>query len=193
MPAGEIALSPAPVSRAGPEPGGRETGDLGAMTVESGAYWDRLAPHKSRLYRYILKALSFTQDADDVFQETVLKGCRHFRSFRPDGDFGAWIFGIAHNEIRTQWRRNRRRRDIADAETAPVAAPDSGNELVREVYRFAARLAPRERSVFFLFYESGFSLAEIAGIAGLKEGHVKWILFQARNSLRRIMGASDEE
>ncbi|MDD8026515.1 MAG: RNA polymerase sigma factor [Acidobacteriota bacterium] len=178
--AGGIAVSAAPSGTANPEFG-------------FPSFWDRLAPLKSNLYSYILKALNFSQDADDVFQETVLCGYRYFRSFRRDGEFGAWIFGIAHNQIRSQWKRDNRRQAMADAATAAVVSPESENELVREIYRFASGLAPRERSVFFLFYESGFSIAEIAGIAGLKEGHVKWILFQARASVRKIMGASDEE
>ncbi len=160
---------------------------------ETALYWERLDPHKDRLYGYILKTLSFSPDADDIYHDTVLRGLRYFRSFRTDKDFGAWIFGIAHNEIRTHWRKSRRRREMADAGNEAVAVPDTPDEKVREIYRFAARLEPRARDVFFLFYESGFSIAEIAGIAGIKEGLVKWILHHARVEVRRIMGVADEE
>jgi RNA polymerase sigma-70 factor (ECF subfamily) len=160
---------------------------------ETALYWERLDPHKARLYSYILKTLSFSPDADDIYHDTVLRGLRYFRSFRTDRDFGAWIFGIAHNEIRTHWRKSRRRREMANAGNEAVAVPDTADEKVREIYRFAARLEPRARNVFFLFYESGFSIAEIAGIAGIKEGLVKSILHHARIEVRTIMGVADEE
>jgi RNA polymerase sigma-70 factor (ECF subfamily) len=191
--AGEFSLPDSPRIETEEPAGLSAAGDMGKKLSETALYWERLDPHKARLYSYILKTLSFSPDADDIFHDTVLRGLRYFRSFRTDRDFGAWIFGIAHNEIRSHWRKSRRRRAMAEVETAAAAVPVSGNGLVQEVYDFAARLEPRARDVFFLFYESGFSIAEIAGIAGIKEGHVKWILHQARNEVRRIMGVTDEE
>jgi RNA polymerase sigma-70 factor, ECF subfamily len=161
-------------------------------TFSQALFWDYLAPLKPKLYNFILKSLNFSQDADDVFQETVLHGFQYFRSFRRDKNFSAWIFSIAHNEIRNHFKKSRRHESLFDPETVADSVVGASDRLVSEVFRFAARLKPREREIFFLYYESGFSISEISGISGLKEGHIKLLLFQARAGLKKIMGASNE-
>ncbi|MCX6559043.1 MAG: sigma-70 family RNA polymerase sigma factor [Candidatus Aminicenantes bacterium] len=162
------------------------------METSQSLFWDYLAPLKPKLYNYILKSLNFSPDADDVFQETVLHGLQYFRSFRRDEIFGAWIFGIAHNEIRTHFKKRRRTESLPEPDKIAASAAGSPGGAVGEVYRYAAQLKPRERDIFFLFYESGFSIAEIADLAKLKEGHIKLILFQARTALKTIMGVTHE-
>lgn len=166
--------------------------DMDEKTSSQALFWDYLAPLKPKLYNFILKSLNFSQDADDVFQETVLHSFQYFRSFRREKNFSAWIFSIAHNEIRNHFKKSRRRESLFDPETVADGVVDASDRLVSEVFRFAARLKPREREIFFLYYESGFSISEIAGISGLKEGHIKLLLFQARAGLKKIIGASNE-
>jgi RNA polymerase sigma factor (sigma-70 family) len=162
------------------------------METSQSLFWDYLAPLKPKLYNYIHKSLNFSPDADDVFQETVLHGLRYFRSFRRGESFAAWIFGIAHNEVRTHFKKSRRTESLPEPEKIAAAAAGAPGDAVGEVFRYAARLAPRERDIFFLFYESGFSIAEIAGLTRFKEGHIKLILFQARAALKDIMGVTHE-
>jgi len=166
--------------------------DMDEKTHSQTLFWDYLAPLKPRLYNFILKSLNFSQDADDVFQETVLHGFQYFRSFQRDKNFSAWIFSIAHNEIRNHFKKSRRHESLFDPEAVADGVAGAPDRLVNEVFRFAARLKPREREIFFLYYESGFSISEIAGISGLKDGHIKLLLFQARAGLKKIMGASHE-
>jgi RNA polymerase sigma-70 factor (ECF subfamily) len=147
-----------------------------------------LEPCRRKLYGYIVKSLGFSAEADDVYQETLLRAFQFSASFRRGEDFAAWIFGIAHNEIRRARRAARRTIAGVDLAEVPAPAPESDAELIREVYRFAERLKPRHKEVFFLFYDSGFKVAEIARVTGLREGNVKFILNRARRALRTILG-----
>ncbi len=151
-------------------------------------FWDLLAPVQRKVYNFIRKSLAFSADADDVFQESVLQAFRYFRTFRRGANFETWLFTIAHNEVRKHFKKASR--TAVPLAEATAAAPDSTrrDSLVREVYRFARLLDPRQREVFFLFYDSGFSVAEISGITGLGEGNIKFILNQARTNLKSIMG-----
>lgn len=163
--------------------------------VEAGSaalFWELLAPVNRKVYSFIRKSLGFSQDADDVFQESILQALRYFRTFRRDAKFETWLFAIAHNELRKHFKKASQA--AVSLEAVPVAAPDSTriDELVREVYRFAMNLDPRPREIFFLFYDSGFSIGEIVKISGLREGNIKFILNQARASLRTIMGENNE-
>lgn len=153
------------------------------------AFWDLLAPCRDRLFNYVRKTLRFSTAAEDVYQETVLNALRYFGSFRRDREFAPWIFAIAHNVVRDHLRRESRETADPVVERLGGIEDDSRTrELVQEVFAYAERLKPRHREVFFLFYDSGFSVAEIAGVTGLSEGHIKVILNQARNSLRAALG-----
>jgi len=160
--------------------------------MDPSAFWERLAPVQDKLYNYIHKSLSFSIEADDVFQETVLNAFRYFETFKADREFGPWVFAIAHNVLRDHFRRAARTLTTSEAERWGKEDPTRTRELVREVYRYAEGLKPRHREVFFLFYDSGFSVAEIAGITGLSQGNVKLILFQARRELKSALGVTHE-
>jgi RNA polymerase sigma-70 factor (ECF subfamily) len=155
-------------------------------------FWDLAEPHEQKLYNYIKKCLAFSPDGDDVFQETLLRGMRYFQSYRDSRCFKTWLFAIAHNEIRRSFGHSRRW-DASEAVARLTAKDESVNRvLVHEVYRMAESLKPKHREVFFLFYDSGFSVAEVARITGFRQGNVKFILNRARATLRKSLGGSHE-
>jgi RNA polymerase sigma-70 factor (ECF subfamily) len=165
-----------------------EMKDKEEVGVSQAAFWGLIEPVKLRLYNFVLKSLNFSTDADDVYQETVLRAFQYFASFRKDKDFRAWIFSIAHNEIKSHFRRSHKQTATHSIDALTASQNDSTGALVREVFRFASQLRPKEREVFFLYYESGFSIPEIEAITGLKEGYIKLLLSQARNSLKKALG-----
>jgi len=156
--------------------------------LSAAAFWERLIPCKPKLYNYIHKSLNFSVDAEDVYQETVLHAFQYLRTYKEDKNFGAWLFGIAHNEIKKHYRKSLRTAVPIDVERLSTADSSHVRHLVMEVYRFAERLKPRQREVFFLFYDGGFSMSDIARITGLREGNIKFILNRARNTLKTILG-----
>lgn len=155
-------------------------------------FWGKLDPVKARLYNYIRKALNFSPDADDVYQETILHAYQYVRTYQDGRDFGAWLFGIAQNEIRKHHKRNRGITISLDAERLGITDPCSERQTIEEIYKFAERLKPRQREVFFLFYDQGFTIPEISEITGLGEGNIKFILNRARQALRAVIGEDHE-
>jgi RNA polymerase sigma-70 factor (ECF subfamily) len=155
-------------------------------------FWDKLNPIKARLYNYIRKALNFSSDADDVYQETILHAYKYVRTYQDGRDFGAWLFGIAQNEIKKHYKKNPRITISLDAERLGLQDPCSERQIIEEIYRFAEQLKPRQREVFFLFYDQGFTIPEIAGITGLGKGNIKFVLNRARQALRGAIGEKHE-
>jgi RNA polymerase sigma-70 factor (ECF subfamily) len=147
-------------------------------------------PHKLKLYNFIHKSLSFSEEADDVYQETLLRGLKYLHTYESSRSFGAWLFAIAHNEIRKHFKNARRNDPLPLPESLAVCDKGVDHERVREVFRFAAGLKPKQREVFFLFYDNGLSVAEISRITGVRDGNVKFILNRARNFLRERLGAN---
>jgi RNA polymerase sigma-70 factor, ECF subfamily len=151
-----------------------------------------LDPIKENLYNFIFKSLGFCEDADDIYQETLLRAFKYRKSFHGPGSFKTWIFTIAHNEIRRYFNRNKKKAAPLDPEVhldTVDGNADSPTTQVQEIYRVAQQLTPRQRRVFFLFYDQQFSIAEINEITGLKQGNIKFILNQARQKIKRKLTA----
>lgn len=163
-----------------------------AAVSDKDAFWELLAPCRDKLFNYIRKSLRFAIAAEDVYQETVLNAFRYFGTYRPDREFAPWIFAIAHNALRDHFRREARTSADPDIERRGAEDDERTKSMVREIFVYAEKLKPRHREVFFLFYDSGFSVAEIAGVTGLREGNIKLILHQARNALKAALGVTHD-
>lgn len=160
------------------------------LNADPRIFWDLAEPHQRRLYNFIQKSMSFSTESDDVYQETLLRGLRYFPSYDKGKSFSAWLFTIAHNEVKKHFKNSRREIPLSTVEGLHFRDERVNPDLVREVYRFADSLKPKHKEIFFLFYDSGFSIAEISRISGVREGNIKFILNRARNSLRERLGAN---
>ena len=158
------------------------------LSKDTPTFWELASPHKQKVYNFICRSLSFSEAADDVFQDTFLRGMKYFGSYKKDMDFGTWLFTIAHNEIKRHIKSSRANNPLPLWEGLIASEDRVRHDLVREVYRFADGLSSKHKEVFFLFYDRGFSIKEISGITDLREGNVKFILNRARRALRELLG-----
>jgi RNA polymerase sigma-70 factor (ECF subfamily) len=151
-------------------------------------------PIKKYLYNFIRKSLSFSHEADDIFQETLLKSFRYFHSFKRDKNFKTWIFTIAHNLMKDYFKSINTRSSslvILEGDEIALDKDTSLTEDVREIYMMAGKLKPRHREVFFLYYYNEFKIPEIVEITGLTKVNVKFILHQARKSVKKMLEVSE--
>ncbi len=151
-------------------------------------FWELVSPHKQKLYNFILKSLNYSEVADDVFQETVLRAFKYFKSYKKGKSFNTWLYSIAHNEIKRHYKQTQKHTLFTDMDMLRDPKVNNSQELAKEVYRYAEQLKPKQREVFFLFYYSGFTISEVSRIVGLKAGNIKFILNQARNTIKKIIG-----
>lgn len=157
-----------------------------ASPVSKELYLQLLSSVKKQLYNFVRKALNFSADADDLFQEALLKGYRYFYSYNRAKNFKTWIFTIAHNLVKDYHRRHT---TIPLEDGDKIAANHVGTppREVLEIYEAAGKLKPRDREVFFLYYYNDFKIAEIAQITGLSPFNVKFILHRSRQYLKEIL------
>ncbi len=158
-----------------------------------------LTPIKENLYNFIFKALNFSQDADDVYQETVLRAFKYRGSFKADrgGSFKTWLFTVAHNEIKSYFNKHKKKPAPVNLEDHSELEYDTAGDehqrrMVRDIYEVAQELNVKQRKVFFLFYDQRFSIKEIGEITGLKEGNIKFILNRSREKIKEKIGVKDE-
>jgi len=68
----------------------------------------QLRRHMDALYYAALDLSGNSSDAEDIVQETAMKGLRRFDSFQTGTDFKAWMMRILANTYIDLYRRRRR-------------------------------------------------------------------------------------
>jgi RNA polymerase sigma-70 factor (ECF subfamily) len=162
------------------------------------AAWDALfRRYQLPLYVFVFELIREEQASLDVVQETFLAALRHIGGLRADEKFGSWLFGIAHQKCIQRWRK----RTEVLLEEIPEAAGEPGNgpdELLIRREQEAAfmnlleQLPPPHRAVLLLHFIEEFPLEEIAQITEAPLGTVKSRLHYAKNSLRKLWEAANE-
>jgi RNA polymerase sigma-70 factor, ECF subfamily len=136
----------------------------------------------------------------ELAQEVFLGAYAAMPRFRQEASLRTWLLAIARKQclkaLRDRRRRHRleadRRGEIArGAHRAPPDPPGEGPEAVRQRVREGlARLAPEERTVLLLRYDTGLSLGELAHILGRSEASVRRQLARALAQLRARLDAN---
>ncbi|MFB3819059.1 MAG: RNA polymerase sigma factor [Candidatus Methylomirabilales bacterium] len=66
--------------------------------------------HHDEIYRYLRRAVGPAGDAEDLCQETFLRGYRAYATLPQDANVRAWLFSIATNLAKNYFRAESRRR-----------------------------------------------------------------------------------
>ena len=164
--------------------------DLIARVRESGdpsAFGELVRRYQSPVRAFLTKMTRGDAAlADDIAQETFLRAWRKLDTFRSEGRFSTWLFGIAANEFRNRLRRERRRespKDLSsDAETT-VEMPAPGLRL--DVNDALLRLTPAERAAIVLCCQNGLTHEETAQALDCPLGTVKTNISRGKEKLRR--------
>jgi len=134
--------------------------------------------------------------ADDLVQETILRGLSHLDSFQPGTNLQAWLFTILRNQFHTSFRK--RRREVEDPEGGYAARlgslPEQGGHLDLEDLKMALTKLPFEqREALLLVGAQGFSYEESAEICGTRIGTIKSRVNRARTRLAELLSVEDAE
>jgi RNA polymerase sigma-70 factor (ECF subfamily) len=142
--------------------------------------------HTPRLRMVVCRLLGARRDeADDVVQETWLKGCRGMHGFNGTAKFATWLTTIGVRAVYGRFS------PTVDAETAllddipmpSLSEPGGGIDLERAI----ERLPDHQRAVVVLHDIEGFTHQEIGRQLGVATGTSKATLSRARAALRRML------
>jgi len=154
--------------------------------------WDTLIRrYQLPLFTYVMDLVHHHATSLDLVKEVFMRATRHLPSLREDGRFGAWLFGIAHQQVIQFWRRRGRSpfsdQPVPEDFANPTLAPDLDairEEDASELLAAIDQLPVPQRSVILLHFLEDFPLAEIAAITGASLGTVKSRLHYAKRALR---------
>lgn len=166
------------------------------LSGDAKAYRALVERHERRMYRFLLKHVAQSDDAEDLAQETFLQAYRSLQSYRGDGQFTTWLFGIALNVARNHHNRS----------SAPVRAGDPDDELeqlvastgdpvdsaqrlalLRAVQHAIAELPSEQRECVTLIAFEGLGYEDASRILGAPVGTIKSRLTRARARLAEAL------
>lgn len=149
-----------------------------------------------RLRSYFRSCGFQTADAEDLSQSALWTVFRSRERYRGDGNFDAWVYTIARNVARDEWRRRGRAGSAEPVEeTLPDASPSaearaSGREDLARTARAMVRLPARMRECLLLHVQQGLSYEEISRRLSLAMPTVKVQIWNARQRLRSLLESS---
>jgi RNA polymerase sigma factor (sigma-70 family) len=131
--------------------------------------------------------------AQDSFSEAWLnrESCRG--DWNEPEVFGRWLRGVALNQYRnwarSRWRREARtvRLDAATLEQAATTSDSETDEHLDALRQAIERLPVKQRQVVLMHYLEETSVNEVATLLGVSAKTVEGRLYQARQTLRRLL------
>lgn len=133
-------------------------------------------------------------DADDLVQETLLKGIANVHRFTPGTSLKSWLFTILRNTFYTSIKISNREHPGATDCVSGDCAILPGQEWTirgRELRVALDRLPHDQREVLILIGVLGASYEEAAEICGCAMGTIKSRLNRARTRMLEYLEAED--
>ena len=136
------------------------------------------------------------REPDDLTNEVFLRAFRSLATFTGgEGDFRAWLFTIARNCLRNDWRRESRRPTLVLA--APGDGPGGDTEEdallalgTDRVHAVLATLAPDQREVLLLRVLADMTVEQVAAAVGKSGPAVKALQRRGLAAIRRKLGTA---
>ncbi len=135
------------------------------------------------ILRYAYSYLHNMSDAEEILQDTLLAYLVNQPAFANEAHAKAWLFRVAGNLSKNRIRYNGYRNH--DELMEELVAEEK--EDLRFVWEAVSHLPENYREVIHLFYQEGFTTAEISAILGRREVTVRSDLSRARKKLKEIL------
>lgn len=161
-----------------------------------------MRPHFERLYRLAWRLTGAREEAEDLFQELLIKAYGKLDDLVDVDEPGSWLSRVMYHLFIDERRRFARRRmhtvdegQLGGDGIAALAGSDNPLhdherlEKIRGLDRALAQLSDEHRTVVLLHDTEGYKLSEIQALTGVPVGTVKSRLHRARSRLREILCA----
>ncbi len=183
----------------------RESSDEELMTEyaseqSAAAFSELYRRYESRLYGFFLRRLSpeLRTAAPDLFQKTWLKVHRARGQFDRNQKFAPWLFSVALNTLRDEWRVPRIVRQIGDELDDPPDLKTGANsddaeqrfDLKQDMARLEnalLKIPEIQREALILAEWEGFTSRELATTLGISEAAARQTVSRARKKVRLLM------
>ena len=167
---------------------------------EQATFEKLLRPHMERLYRLSFRLTGNKAEAEDLFQDVLVKVFARLDELVQIDHPGSWLSRVVYNHFIDNRRRYARQRMVIveesqlpekNLESLPGGCnPQQMNERLDNIMRLEKaldRLSDEHRLVVLLHDSEGYKLEEIQELTGDPLGTVKSRLHRARARLREFL------
>ena len=148
--------------------------------------------HAPAVGRFLYSSGAPPGDLEDFVQETFFRAFRALPSWRGDASLRSWLFTIAGNLLRDEYRKHKGRqmlsledRDLPDR--ADPHADLAAAEAEEQVRQGLSRLPRLQREVFLLRVQEGSDYADIAAALGTTPGAARVHYHHAVKRLKELV------
>jgi len=160
-------------------------------------------PHFDRLYRLAWRLTGHKAEAEDLFQELLIKAYSKLDDLIKIEEPASWLSRVMYNMFIDEKRRYARRRmhtveegQMSGDGLQGLPGPDDPvrdnerMEKMRQLDAALSELSDEHRQIVLLHDTEGYKLTEIHELMGIPVGTVKSRLHRARTRLREILTQS---
>jgi RNA polymerase sigma factor (sigma-70 family) len=149
--------------------------------------------HKDSLFSFAFSFTKDTDDANDLFQETMLKAINYSSQFKEGTNLKAWLYTIMRNTFINNYRKSSKTDrimtvtdDLTSDKLFLSASMNSseGKFVMDDIYKALEKLQP-EYYIPFIKYFEGYKYHEIAEELKIPIGTVKTRIHVARQILKK--------
>jgi RNA polymerase sigma-70 factor (ECF subfamily) len=146
----------------------------------------------AEIYRYAWHLTRNQADADDLYQETLIKAFRAYDRLPADANHRAWMYRIASNTFISDKRKHKRDNPLTEImeQTLSTGTPDharglDARDLLQEVEVFVEQLPPKQRVALVMRKYHGHDYAMIAETLDCSEVAARANVHEALRKLRQ--------
>jgi len=150
-----------------------------------------------RIYRFVLVRTGSVQDAQDLTSQTFLAALEHISSFRSQGSFGGWLFGIARHKVADHYRHQRgdtpldAEDELVDPDPSPEQVADRCLQISR-VSHVLASLDPQQAEAISLRIFGQLSAAQAGQVMNKSAAAVRMLVHRGLQNLRERLDMFQE-
>jgi RNA polymerase sigma-70 factor (ECF subfamily) len=148
--------------------------------------------HIAALGRFLYSSGADRDEVDDLVQEALFRAFRRLATWRGDASFRSWLFTIAGNLLRDQFRSRKGRQVVSleDRDIAAASDPDAefaAGEAAERIRQGLAQLTRLQREVFLLRAQEGGEYEDIAVALGTTPGAARVHYHHAVKRLKELV------
>jgi RNA polymerase sigma-70 factor, ECF subfamily len=147
--------------------------------------------HSTEIFAYVWRMLRETHDAEDCLQETFLRAFRSYGRVRVGSNYRAWLYKIATNAARSQWKCRARNETHTidldpDLEADEMSVSDrvERKALLAEVAHAVEALSDQQRAALIMRKYQELSYTDIATALECTEAAARANVYQAVKKLQ---------
>jgi RNA polymerase sigma factor (sigma-70 family) len=149
--------------------------------------------HHRPLFGFFWQMLKQKQLSEDLVQSVFMRMMNSRHTFTGSGRFEAWMYHIARNILKDHYRKDKRKGNHYDLETAEANHDHNSiadqqlekKEELRLLSKAMDKLDADDKELLILCRLQELKYNEIAPLLNISEGAVKLRAFRAMNELRR--------